>query len=410
MTRSPKDMYYIFEHLSRAGKLFLSVKEPEFDFSKPSSEMIMGIITHVNQFMRKNSAATVRDKMMAIARRGLWPAGNPPFGYKRGKAHDNKLYIHHVNASIVRDVFSMYATDNITTRTILSKYRGQLAHSKILTMLRDTVYLGKINYGGSTFDGKHEPIITPQLFNAVQEKLPQRLTGARPKAQRYPFLLSGLLKCSCKHSMTPGTAKSGAYAYYTCTDFMCKRRISAPKIEKKVLAHIGELELDEKVISAVVAELVARNRDEFARRRPEYEEYQSAKRAILSDKKKIIDLLLSNNVTSSLMNDLNSKAEELERNLATVQAKIDAIDSFSPAFDEEYTRVSISFVKQVITMQDVLVKNTNSERLRSLIPVFIREVRLNDDGTCQILLKEPASSTNYPKWCAHGDSNPGPND
>ena len=106
LTREPRDMYQVMGILSRNNKKFLSVREPEFDFSTFQGEMLMGIITHINQYMRKQSAANVRDKMMSIAAKGLWPVGQSPYGYKRGAAKDNKLYVDPEKALIVKDIFT----------------------------------------------------------------------------------------------------------------------------------------------------------------------------------------------------------------------------------------------------------------------------------------------------------------
>lgn len=210
LTRSASDLNLIMELLSSHHKTFVSAREPEFDFNNPLGEMVMGVITYVNQYMRKISASTTKDKMMQLARRGEWPCGNPPFGYKRGPAKDNRLYLDPVKSVIVRDVFEMYASELYTTRDIIVKYKLSLSKSQIMKILRNQTYLGKISYDGYLFDGKHDRIVDDNLFQRVQDKLPRIKEAIRPKAYKYPFLLSGLLFCHCGKHLTPGTAKSGA--------------------------------------------------------------------------------------------------------------------------------------------------------------------------------------------------------
>lgn len=274
LTREPRDMYQVMGLLSRHSKKFLSVREPEFDFSTFQGEMMMGIITHINQYMRKQSAANVLDKMMSIASRGLWPVGHAPYGYKRGAAKDNRLYVDPEKAMIVRDIFEMYASDRCTTRSILVKYKKQIARSKILNLLHNPVYLGKIPYNGQIFPGQHERIISDELWQKVQAKLPQPKIATRPKAYSYPFLLTGMIFCHCGCRLTPGTAKSGQYAYYTCTDILCRKRISAPKVEQAVLDILKKNRYDEKIIRAVIEEVRKRNREEFQQKQPQLNEYR----------------------------------------------------------------------------------------------------------------------------------------
>ena len=92
--------------------------------------------------------------MMSIAARGEWPAGYPPYGYKRGAHKDNVLHVDERKAVIVRDIFELYASDKHTTREIVHKYKNELSKSKVLSLLRNPTYIGKIYYAGSIFNGK----------------------------------------------------------------------------------------------------------------------------------------------------------------------------------------------------------------------------------------------------------------
>ena len=148
-----------------------------------------------NQFEREQAAENTRNKMMQIASRGEWPAGHAPFGYKRGERKDNKLYIDERKAAVVRDIFEMYASDASSDRSrrILSKYKDVLTPSNLYVILRNRNYLGELWYNGVSFPGKHEPIISKELFDKVQRTLPIKDGTIRPKAQQYNYLLSGIL-------------------------------------------------------------------------------------------------------------------------------------------------------------------------------------------------------------------------
>ena len=93
MTRSSKDGAYIFDLLKTWNKGFISVTEPNFDFSTPMGRAMLSIFQAFNQFEREQTAENTRNRMISIAAAGGWPAGNPPFGYKRGAKHDNILKI-----------------------------------------------------------------------------------------------------------------------------------------------------------------------------------------------------------------------------------------------------------------------------------------------------------------------------
>lgn len=65
-----------------------------------------------------------------------------------------------------------------------------------------------------------EPIITPDTFSQVQQKLADRSPDkVPPRIVNAPTLLTGFIKCgSCGASMTIATGKSGRYRYYKCSN------------------------------------------------------------------------------------------------------------------------------------------------------------------------------------------------
>jgi len=313
---------------------------------QPTYVMLFGEATDTTKNYAHFFYSTAGSKLLDFR---LWPAGWAPYGYKRGSHKDNKLYIDHEKALVVKDIFTMYASDQYTTRSILFKYKSQLAKSKILSILHDPVYIGKINYADKIFPGQHERIISDELFHLVQDKLPQKKSSARPKSYSYPFLLTGLIHCHCGCRLTPGTAKSGKYAYYTCTDIVCRRRISAPKVEQAVFDHMksNRNRYDSKIITAIIEEVKKRSQDEFQIKQPQLLEYKELQKKLNHDKKNIVDkLLFTDNLNHYLVEELNSRIEQIEKTLLTLQSQIEAIMSLNSSYDDEYYRAGIDFLKE----------------------------------------------------------------
>jgi len=44
----------------------------------------------------------------------------------------------------------------------------------IKKILKNFTYIGKVKFSGQIIDGEHEPIISPTLFNKVQNKLEEK--------------------------------------------------------------------------------------------------------------------------------------------------------------------------------------------------------------------------------------------
>lgn len=412
LTRAPKDLYTLMGLLAKNRKKLICVREPEFDFSTLAGEMMMGILSHVNQYMRKNSAAIVKDRMMSIAARGLWPVGKPPFGYKRGEKKDNKLYVDPARAVIVKDIFEMYAGAKCRTMEIFAKYKHVMSDNRVLAILRDPVYIGKLRYSGQIFEGQHEAIISEELFRKVQEKLPQKQKEyhARPKAQTYPFQLAGLLKCRCGRRLSPATAKSGAYAYYQCTDMYCKTRVSAPKVEKAALEHLLKLDrITDEMIEAACEEVRRRNQEEFLLHKPELDVYSKAKSNLEAEKQKMIDIILTQKLSKSFVVELNARVEKIDRELNTIQAKLDAWKSMEIGQEETFLRAGLEFWHNCQKAANVLINEADPERRRGLLQMYFDEIGLQEDGSFEFRVKEVIkSSTNGEGWCPGRGSNPRP--
>jgi len=116
-------------------------------------------------------------------------------------------------------------TDALESRGLTSKphRRGgrpkPMAVSAVGRMLRNPYYIGKVVYKGEVFDGNHEPLISLQLFDQVQELLTAKNTsGSRRRVHRHP--LKGMLTCEhCKGRVYMTKAKNrhgSVYSYFFC--------------------------------------------------------------------------------------------------------------------------------------------------------------------------------------------------
>jgi hypothetical protein len=68
----------------------------------------------------------------------------------------------------------------------------------ISKLLSHKVYIGKIIWNGEEFDGLHEPIVPPELFQKVQEKLldNQKQHQKYVRNEKKDFMLKGIVRCS----------------------------------------------------------------------------------------------------------------------------------------------------------------------------------------------------------------------
>ena len=404
LTRSPRDLYKVIDVLVEQNKRFISATEPEFDFTSITGEMLMGIISHVNQYVRKIGGKTTRDKMISIARQGLCPYGLAPFGYKRGAHKDNRLYVDEPNAAIVKDVFNMYTSPNYTTGDIVKKYKGVLTKKRVLNILKNPTYTGVISYAGEVYPGKHEPIISKAQFAAAKSIRPQTVYSARPKAQCYQYLLTGLLRCSCGCAMTPTSAKSGKYFYYTCINPDCRRRISAPQTERDILDYLRMIRITPKVLEYAKKRIEEKRQKALETAAPRLKIIAEELEKINAEQDKLVDTLLKSDLSKAITERINAASNKLMLQTAALEAEKQALLISTKDLSREFSAAA-EILNNFLNFPEAeeLLKLPDRTALRNYIRLRISSIRLNADNSYQIFLSVQLlakSSTNGDKWYA----------
>ena len=103
---------------------------------------------------------------------GYWHT-KAPFGYFLRR---KLLFPKPSQSIIVRSMFEDFSRGNSLAQ--LSRDYS-LTITKATRILKNPIYTGKIRYKASIFDGKHTAIITPVLFEDVQQKLKARGSSKR---------------------------------------------------------------------------------------------------------------------------------------------------------------------------------------------------------------------------------------
>ena len=259
LTRSPKDFYQLIELFDKCGVDFISVTE-RFDTSTPSGRLLRNIMLTFAQFERELASERTKDKMLQRAQKGMWNGGLVPFGYK---AENKKLIINEDDAKSVRSIYESYITGDPIAK--ISKVVG-LSKSRIFTILRNPIYIGKIKYAGKFSEGNHGPIISQDIFNLTQEIHKKQVRKLRLYKD---YLLAGLIRCKeCGSYMTPchtnknKKRKIQRYYYYRCTSTFkrdwnnCEtRQVNANRLEDYILKNLDRISRDKHCIDSLIFRL-----------------------------------------------------------------------------------------------------------------------------------------------------------
>ena len=90
-----------------------------------------------------------------------------PFGYK---IQEGMLFPAENHAE-VQDIFEEFL--NADRKTSLRKIseKHKLSVNGLKKILRNFTYIGKVKFNSQIFEGRHQPLLSPTLFNHVQNKL-----------------------------------------------------------------------------------------------------------------------------------------------------------------------------------------------------------------------------------------------
>lgn len=234
--------------------------------------LIERIIEWMDEFYSINLSAEVTRGMEEKVSRGE-PICFPPFGYYM---EDKKWIPDEQTAPIVREVFQRFADGegmraiavDIGNRGVRTRQGNPPENRWISYMVNNPAYIGMIRKSSITtrsiskrdynnedikvVQGLHEPIISIELWDQVQERVKQMKKSYPKYAKREQpigYMLKGLVRCSvCGSTMAMSAVKSGKNRINTlqCCNYSrgsCKvsHSITIPKIETALIEGLEQI-------------------------------------------------------------------------------------------------------------------------------------------------------------------------
>lgn len=196
--RSIKHYVNTQEILDKHDVTWLAIWEPVYNTTTPAGRLIINQMLSIAQFEAENTGQRIRQVFDYKKSQGEVCSGNVPPGYR---IQDKHLVIDSDMAPAVREVFEHYAQTGKLYDTVRISALG-LPKTKqgIKTLLKRRIYIGEA-HGNPNFC---EPIISRELFEAVQLQLSRNIKNS----QKHAYLFSGLIRCAeCGRVFASGTRK-----------------------------------------------------------------------------------------------------------------------------------------------------------------------------------------------------------
>lgn len=233
--------YYIYKFFPQYNTRFIAIND-DYDSLKGNTAL-EDILLPIKNLINENYARETSRKVGTTARnnidKGLFISAFAPFGYKKSKTKVGRLEVDEEVAHIVRRVFDMFTTQDMSTVEISrqlndegiispAQYKIKNGLSKnqkwanavwnthtVKMMLANPLYIGTLVLGKTRVDmyrneplritkqeernvvlNAHEAIVSADVFKMTQKKLKEKKRGPITYRRNVPYIFNNLY-CGC---------------------------------------------------------------------------------------------------------------------------------------------------------------------------------------------------------------------
>ena len=249
--------------------------------NSPNEKFLLMILCSQAKLENDNKSINVKRGLRTRVEMGLWP--NPaPTGYMKEKRMDRKCetLIDPERAPVIKKMFEKVAYEQWSGRKLYNwlKFdlnfrtangKKHLSLGNIYRILESTFYYGIFEYpknSGNWYTGKHEPIITKELFDLVQAQVKSQVLRVEGKEFAFTKMMtcglceSGICADEKFKKLKNGTTQR--YIYYGCTKSRDKQCKCGYTEEKDIIKQFDELldkiNLNEIELKSKIAEDIER--------------------------------------------------------------------------------------------------------------------------------------------------------
>ena len=228
----------------------------------PEGKFMETLIAAQGALEREQNGRQVAQKMRARMENGFF-IFNAPLGYRYEtmKGRGKVLVPNPPFDRIVRDAFEQYACGHLASQAEVKRFlesfpdfprnrRGEVTQQRVTRILTQPVYAGYIcseTYGLNWLKAQHEPLISLETYQKVQDRREGRPTAPKRANIGDDFVLRGVVCCDgygvpLRSSWSRGKTKR--YAYYLCQTKSCEhygKSIPRTQAEDAIGALLKEL-------------------------------------------------------------------------------------------------------------------------------------------------------------------------
>ncbi|MDR3547750.1 MAG: recombinase family protein [Candidatus Pacebacteria bacterium] len=260
ISRNAGDLGKVVDLMDAGALAHIQTYSQKFS-NNPNEKFLLMILCSQAKLENDNKSINVKRGLKTRAEMGMLP-GVAPLGYLNDRRSDHKCeyLIDSIRAPIVRMIFEKVASERWSGPKIYlwlkndldfkTKNNKHVTISSIYELLKNPFYCGVFEYprqSGNWYVGKHEALITKELFETVRQKVVEE---TKPRKSGREFAFVRMMTCGyCESGVTAmevdklikSEGIKRTYTYYVCSrakDRACKN----PYIrEDNLMMQLGEI-------------------------------------------------------------------------------------------------------------------------------------------------------------------------
>jgi site-specific DNA recombinase len=376
-SRNAPEAYNMINTLHKYRVEPQSIEQP-LDLNIPENKIMLAIYLTTPEVENDRRSLNTIAGMRRALKNGQW-TGQAPIGYVNRRDDNNKpIVLFDANTSeLVKYAFELFAEGQYpieVARKMVNEKGLKVSRNAFWVMLRNPFYVGKIivpaykDEDSMLVTGKHDPLISIETFNDVQDVLLGRKKIGMParRTKQSPLPLRGFLRCAkCGKTLTGSGSKGngGKYYYYHCFDG-CKERFKAEKANEKFFEILRSISGHKKLLltikHATTGAYKKDNKDQNAKAdkvKQEIELYRSRLENART-------LMLDRDLDPTEYKEIKEKLEKEIRNLVKEESKL---KEKNPE-EQEIMEFGIYFLRNMVELITDAALEEKDRLIGSMLP------------------------------------------
>ena len=321
---------WLSTQLRKLGTEIVSVTQP-IDTSNPAGIMQQKMLflfgEFDNQLRRQKSMAGVKERLL----KGDWCA-KPPIGYDIIRINGERKIVLNDTSKIIKKIFLWKAQERLPNEQIrqrLLNLKVDYCLRRVAEILTNPFYCGMMVHKaleGEALEGKHDKLISKEMFLQVNGILAEKKLGLQTKKERPEISLKRFMKCAaCNEPMRGYIAKDTDTPYYKCNTPGCKCNRNANLLNHQFIERLNRYTVKGKCYKLIDRYL----KHTFKQMNISLAENQAAERARIAELNKKVERLEERYILEEIAGDLYQKYKqkfEVERDEIEARMKNNTIE------------------------------------------------------------------------------------